>query len=198
MANEHRVPNAAAATVENEWDAAEESLLNPHQAAIDEGYEEGRAAGLQSGLEEGKHIGQTNAKEIGVQLGFILGCCEVVKAQILRDAETKNVGDDKTNNDAKEGSEIGPSKDKPRQVRILQTVDVLTNLIEDFPGPDQLFANNQKVSAGQDDDVREGVKNIDVNVELQEIKAKVSLIRITLHDATVPTQPISIPLRAIE
>ena len=56
----------------------ESILFDPFEESIEEGRKEGTIDGSEQGFVDGQRIGCALATEIGIELGFILGCCDEI------------------------------------------------------------------------------------------------------------------------
>jgi hypothetical protein len=109
---------------ERSFDEAWDDLcINPHQAALDEGRELGRRDGRSAGLHEGYNLGQVTAVDHGMELGFVQGVLEVIEDNL-------------------DSMDLWSSSSNEKKERILNTIRLLGNALDEFPGPDEIFRDD--------------------------------------------------------
>ena len=114
-------PSKYAAYNADDFDSAWDDLcVNPQQEGLDSGREEGRKAGLAAGFRDGRSIGVLKGVEYGMEVGFIRGALQQV-LKCLSKGEQK------------------ASYDAPQRERIEKTAASLSDLLDKFPSPDQIF-----------------------------------------------------------
>lgn len=72
-----------------DWDAL---FVDPHEASVAQGRQEGRQAGQEAGYQQGRKLGQTTAIEYGMEIGFISGILEALEKSSLQVCQSA-VGD---------------------------------------------------------------------------------------------------------
>ena len=138
----------------NSQDAWDEICVNPHQSNMELGRMEGREAGLRAGFNDGFALGRTKGIEFGMELGFIRGFLNTVEIKV------------RTSQD-----------DAARNERLLQRVDGLRRAIDEFPGPDIMFANTMNDDANDEkNDSESASKATDIVGSMQRIRAKFKVL----------------------
>jgi hypothetical protein len=111
------------------WD--EDALIDPHAPDLEEGRRRGREEGREAGYREGLSIGRTTGLEHGLEVGFIRGCVEAVRRQVLLPPASS------------EGRSEIPWRLAPSKLeRVRKTVLEISALLDDFPGPSEIFATS--------------------------------------------------------
>jgi hypothetical protein len=122
--------SAAASASSVWWD--EDALIDPHAPDLEEGRRRGREEGREAGYREGLSIGRTTGLEHGLEVGFIRGCVDVVQRQVLLPPASSSEGD----------SEIPRRLSPAKLERVRKTVLEVSALLDDFPGPSEIFATS--------------------------------------------------------
>jgi hypothetical protein len=181
------------------WD--EDALLNPYAPDLEEGRRQGREDGLAAGYRDGRSLGQTTGLEHGLEVGFVRGCVEAIRRQLPRFSESSTDGDDGDSDGVGHCSEpllrFAPAKLKRMKKMILE----LSALLDDFPGPSEIFSNNhaetifdesgpsvtnqQQHEVDSDDDDEEEIQATsegrNVRSKLQRIRARFKLLTVQLR-----------------
>jgi hypothetical protein len=97
--------------IENEQNAWDAICVNPHEQFVMQGRQEGRDAGLLAGYTDGRQMGRVTAMDYGMELGFFRG--------VIRAMQQQNGSD--------------------RHERAWKTQNELTELLDRFPGPTDMF-----------------------------------------------------------
>jgi len=103
----------------DEWD----SLLDPYQESLQEGYHEGRQAGLQSGYNDGWHLGKIKALEIGIELGYMQSIATKMLDSLLSESEFRQ--------------EV--ERGDPQTERKIKRLGDFLELVRSFSAPDDIF-----------------------------------------------------------
>lgn len=149
---------------EDPWDAL---CVDPHGQFIEQGRREGAAAGRRKGYDTGYSLGRTTAIDVGLELGFIEGFVALIVGD--NEAVAVDICD-----------------------RARRTAQELMQLVENFPGVDEVFQEQERerqrqASHQQDDDAvngdseqipPSGVRN--VRTEIQRIRAKFKQLTVQL------------------
>jgi len=141
-----------------EQDTWDEICVNPHQSHIDTGRQEGREAGLRAGFKDGFTLGRTKGIEFGMELGFITGFLNTVERRIQSSQED----------------------DAARNERLQKKVGDLRRAIDDFPSPDNMFANAMNDNDAQDDSEAAVSSGTDIIRSMQRIRAKFKVLAVQL------------------
>ena len=134
-----------------EWDDALlfDVAVDPFQQIATSGKKEGRAAGLRDGYLEGVNIGRSKGWEIGLELGYIHDIVQSIldgyQASTIRSSQSSSqeqkVGDAGDTLSAKLIPE--QRRTSHRLERCLTLARDLMKMINEFPDPDTLLANDQ-------------------------------------------------------
>jgi hypothetical protein len=136
---------------------------NPHEESIEKGRTEGRAAGLVAGYQQGYDLGQSLALEYGLELGFIRG----IVLSIMKHAEFCQTE------------------------RAQKTAQEVMELVHGFPGPHQVFQEQEQERqralhvVDDDDAAKDTPKNDDTKTTMKNTNTTTSS-----HDTSVLMQQI--------
>jgi len=115
----------------DDWD----SILDPYQDSLKEGYHEGQQAGLQSGYNDGWHLGKIKALEIGIELGYMHSVASEALECLSREGELQCI----------DRNEVGRG-DVQTERRIKKLKDFLES-VQSFPSPDVIFSTSANDSS---------------------------------------------------
>lgn len=152
------------------WD---DICVNPQQEALDTGHEEGRQAGLARGFRDGKALGILKGVEYGMEVGFLRGALEIVSQSL----SFNNV----------DHQSAAAAKDSLQRERIEKTVAALSEMIDQFPSPDQIFQETQQYdidnSRDNQDDSEDNLgmnKSTDLTSRMQAMRSKFKLLTVQM------------------
>ena len=159
-----------------DWD---QLCVNPQNASLEAGRREGQEAGLEAGFREGKSIGRLKGIDLGMEIGFMRGFLQ----EVIQSLDQNSI----------------LFKDEKQQERVRKNLNLLSELIENFPLPGEIFddsKNNmyQNVLSMQDDgdandnDSEQNTLDIsndklDLMGQMQAIRSKFKLLTVQLRFA---------------
>lgn len=170
--------NLTSANKIKDWDW-DDLCLNPYRNSLEQGRQEGREAGLTSGFQEGRSVGVIKGVEYGMEIGFMRGVVQVVM--------------DEFNSEKLGNIEV------THRERIQKTASALSDLLDTFPQPDQLFGehnqtwlpptrqgNNEPGQNAEDDTEKEASEwsscsTSDLHGLMQSIRSKFKLLTVQLR-----------------
>eukprot|EP00977_Amphora_coffeiformis_P028159 scaffold34710_cov208-Amphora_coffeaeformis.AAC.5 len=135
------------------WD---DICLNPHEAFVAQGRDEGRRAGEEAGYREGWQLGQTTALEYGMELGFMRGIIETLPSDLDENSKAA------------------------------KTLRDLKQTLDKFPEAEAIFQQRQAASAtnvettDMDNDSEQPVEEENVRHLIQRIRARFRLLMVQL------------------
>jgi hypothetical protein len=159
--------------MDDKWD--DDALLNPFDAFLEEGRRQGRQEGLEAGYREGYELGQVTGLEYGMELGFVRGTVEAVQQELARSG----------------GSDDAPWLPPSKTERVSKILAELSSLLDEFPGPSEMFHDElfgsveEGVDVDDDDDDDEEAQaqrsqERNAKVLLQQIRSKFKLLTVVL------------------
>jgi hypothetical protein len=147
----------------NDTDAWDNICVNPHEAAVEIGRNQGRQDGSHAGLEEGYALGRTTAVEYGMEVGFVRG---VALALEQHDEQAE---------------------------RVQKNLQELQRALDDFPSSDEVFRREKNIflpgamtihqpgnSNDHHDESRQMQSSHDIEQKMQRIRARFKLLIVQL------------------
>jgi hypothetical protein len=149
-----------------------DALTDPHEEHLQNGREEGKQTGLETGFKMGYDLGRTTAIDVGMELGFIRGAMSTI-------GSSNEISD-----------------------RAQKTIRELNQLIDTFPGVDEMFreqeqerllgqsASDENNDVVEEEDSEEthrttGTRTpnegaVNIRTEIQRIRAKFKLLTVQI------------------
>ena len=209
-------------TAVNWNDTLFDDVIDPFEHIALTEREKGREAGRTSGYVEGRDIGLSKGWEIGLELGYIHGLASKLidgchnlhqqQSEIKQNAQFDIDAD--ADADAEDQNITSRGRSNQRLDRCLTISRELIEMVDSFPGPDQLLKQNLNISdefhsakdydigtkthskSDGDDTLQEDfngdsestkhndTSNIDITASLQRIRAKFKLLLVLLRTNT--------------
>ena len=141
-----------------DWDDALlfEVAVDPFQKIAISGREEGRIAGLRDGYLEGMNIGRSKGWEIGLELGYINNFARGIldgykkKSPDCKHEQQPSSLNTVTSQSIQQTPPKLEQRTSHRLVRCLTLAQDLVDLIDKFPDPDLLLAQNEEEDTNKD------------------------------------------------